>query len=129
MFNHYAYWYSDLIKSEHLSPTMIAGAFVLDETKCGMTAASAILKFGTLWTRSFGSTTAILSVPILQVLTACQQVWPVCFAYSSKSSCEHTFFPGLTSRTINSLRAVCWESVRRSSKAFTTSLWSHSSVR
>ena len=58
---------SSRTRSLAFSPIMIAGAFVFPLVIWGMMDASATRSPSTPTTRSFGSTTAIASVPILQV--------------------------------------------------------------
>ena len=53
--------------SAAFSPIMIDGALVLPDVSVGMIEASAIRSPGMPWTRSWESTTAIGSDPILQV--------------------------------------------------------------
>ena len=55
--------------SAAFSPIMIDGALVLPDVSVGMIEASAIRSPGMPWTRSWESTTAIGSDPILQVPT------------------------------------------------------------
>jgi hypothetical protein len=55
--------------SAAFSPIMIDGALVLPDVKVGMIEASATLRPAMPWTRSWASTTAIGSDPILQVPT------------------------------------------------------------
>ena len=57
------------IRSATLSPIMIEGALVLPEVSVGMIEASATRRPWMPCTRSLGSTTAIGSMPILQVPT------------------------------------------------------------
>ena len=61
--------YAALIKSAALSAIMMVGALVLPPTSIGMTEASTIRSPCSPRTRSFGSTTAVSSTPILQVPT------------------------------------------------------------
>ncbi|MCY1216284.1 hypothetical protein D9M72_281560 [compost metagenome] len=58
-----------LIRSAAFSPIMIAGALVLPPTSVGITEASATRSPSRPRTRSSGSTTAMSSIPILQVPT------------------------------------------------------------
>ena len=55
------------MKSAQRSAIITVGAFVFPLTSSGMIEMSAMRRRGTPWTRSFGSTTAIESTPILQV--------------------------------------------------------------
>ncbi len=55
--------------SAAFSAIIMVGAFVLPETKRGITEASTTRRFSTPITRSWGSTTAMVSRPILQVPT------------------------------------------------------------
>ena len=63
------YRISARIISAAFSPIMIVGALVLPPISVGMIEASTMRKASTPRTFSFGSTTAIASVPILQVPT------------------------------------------------------------
>jgi hypothetical protein len=57
------------MRSAAFSPIMMVAAFVFDPIRLGMTELSQIRNPSSPCTRNAGSTTAIASTPILQVLT------------------------------------------------------------
>src|SRR5437879_3340889 len=88
---------SSRTRSADFSPIIIVAALVLPDTTVGMTEASATRRPSIPRTLSSGSTTAIASTPILQVLVGWNTVPPRRRAKSKRSSSLCTSGPGRNS--------------------------------